>query len=175
MPNKRYISGRRFEWKIRDVLKYYNHIVIRSAGSKSVFDLVTLCWNSVRPIPQEPRTLNDFNFEFYIGFWQLKKSITHKQASKLLREILNNFNLNSLNNIKTEELIDIRKKKKIADLIYWQGITEDKKPNKYKLNCIRIGVIYTLPKKRKLEKKNRIIKVDETLKGGEKVVEASSG
>jgi hypothetical protein len=149
MPNKRYLAGRRFEWKVRNALRYYDHIVIRSAGSKSVFDLVTLSWNSVRPVPQEPRTLDDFNFEFYVGFWQLKKSITHEQASKLMKEILNNLNLNSLKNIKTEEIIDIPKNKKIADMIYWEGITESEKPHKNKLVCVRIGVIYTLPKKKK--------------------------
>jgi hypothetical protein len=41
---------------------------------------------------------------------------------------------------------------------------------------IKLGIIYTLPKKKKLDKrKKRIIKVGKTLQGGEKVAQATSG
>jgi hypothetical protein len=159
MPNKRYLAGRRFEWEIRNVLKYYYNVAIRSAGSKSPFDLITFGFNKVKPAAGKPIILDDWNFEFYFGFWQLKKSITHEQASKLVRKILNDLNLNALENIKTEELIDMTKNKKIADIIYWEGeaantnyweeITESEKPHKNKFVYIKIGVIYTLPKKKK--------------------------
>jgi len=43
MTNKKYVSGRRFEYKVRDdMLKKGALIGIRSAGSKSPYDLVML-------------------------------------------------------------------------------------------------------------------------------------
>jgi len=38
----RYEAGRRFEWKERDFWKNKGYYVIRSAGSKGLFDLVCL-------------------------------------------------------------------------------------------------------------------------------------
>lgn len=40
MPNKNYISGRNFEYKVRDYLISKGYLVVRSAGSKGVADLV---------------------------------------------------------------------------------------------------------------------------------------
>ena len=42
MPNKNYISGRNFEYKVRDYLTSKGYLVIRSAGSKGVADLVAI-------------------------------------------------------------------------------------------------------------------------------------
>ncbi len=48
MPNKNYIKGRRFEYKIRDYFKNRGYTVIRSAGSHSEIDLIafnkTFCY-----------------------------------------------------------------------------------------------------------------------------------
>ncbi len=37
-----YEKGRRYEWKIRDEYRKKGYLVIRSAGSKSAFDLVAI-------------------------------------------------------------------------------------------------------------------------------------
>jgi len=42
MPNKNYISGRNFEYRVRDYLVSKGYLVIRSAGSKGVADLVAI-------------------------------------------------------------------------------------------------------------------------------------
>lgn len=42
MPNKNYVSGRNFEYKVRDYLVSKGYLVIRSAGSKGVADLVAI-------------------------------------------------------------------------------------------------------------------------------------
>lgn len=41
MPNKNYLAGRRFEWKVRDVMKTLGYrTVFRTAGSKGPVDLI---------------------------------------------------------------------------------------------------------------------------------------
>jgi hypothetical protein len=150
MPNRKYLAGRRFEWKIRDALRYYYQVVIRSAGSKSSFDLISLDWDSIRPNHSQPRTIDNENYVFHIGFWQLKKSITHKQAEKTLKNVLKNLNLDTLEKFEEDLLtIPAPKLKKIANIIYWQGIVEQNIPYKNRIMTIKLGVIYTLPKKKK--------------------------
>jgi Holliday junction resolvase len=42
MNNKNYRRGRRFEYKLKKELEKYGFLVVRSAGSRSPFDLVAL-------------------------------------------------------------------------------------------------------------------------------------
>jgi Holliday junction resolvase len=42
MPNKNYIRGRAFEYRVKKDLEDKGYIVVRSAGSKSPFDLVAI-------------------------------------------------------------------------------------------------------------------------------------
>lgn len=42
MPNKKYLSGRRYEWKVRDEWRKKGYTVIRAAGSKGPFDLIAI-------------------------------------------------------------------------------------------------------------------------------------
>jgi hypothetical protein len=175
MPNKRYLAGRRFEWKIKDTLRYYYQLVIRSAGSKSPFDLISFGFDSIRPHYLQPRTIDNENYIFHIGFWQLKKSITHQEAAKILKNLLKDLNLESLNLFEKNFLM-LPNGKRIAEMIYWQGVVEQNIPTKNRIMTIKLGIIYTLPKKKKLDKrKKRIIKVGKTLQGGEKVAQATSG
>ncbi len=148
MPNKRYLAGRRFEWKIRDALRYYYHLVIRSAGSKSPFDLISFGFDSIRPYYLQPRTIDNENYIFHIGFWQLKKSITHQEAEKILKNLLKDLNLESLNFFEKGLLIPPNGKI-IAEMIYWQGIVEQNIPTKNRIMTIKLGIIYTLPKNKK--------------------------
>jgi hypothetical protein len=148
MTNKRYIAGRRFEWKIRDTLKYYYQLVIRSAGSKSPFDLISLSFDSIRPHYLQPRTIDNENYIFHIGFWQLKKSITHQEAEKILKNLLKDLNLESLNFFQKDFLM-LPNAKKIAETIYWQGIVEQEIPTKNRIMTIKFGIIYTLSQKKK--------------------------
>jgi hypothetical protein len=144
MTNKRYLAGRRFEWKIRDALKYYYQLVIRSAGSKSPFDLISFNWDSIRPNFNQPRTIDNENYIFHIGFWQLKKSITHQEAEKILKNLLKDLNF-----FEKDFLMLPTNNKKIAEMIYWQGIVEQNIFNKNRIMTIKLGIIYTLPKKKK--------------------------
>jgi hypothetical protein len=148
MPNKRYIAGRRFEWKIKDTLRYYYQLVIRSAGSKSPFDLISFDWDSIRPNHLQPRTIDNENYIFHIGFWQLKKSITHQEAEKILKDLLKDLNLESLNFFEKSFLM-LPNGKRIAEMIYYQGIVEQNIPNKNRIMTIKLGIIYTLTKKKK--------------------------
>jgi len=40
MPNKNYVSGRNFEYRVRDYLISYGYTVLRSAGSHTPIDLI---------------------------------------------------------------------------------------------------------------------------------------
>jgi HJR/Mrr/RecB family endonuclease len=40
LPNKNYLNGRKFEYKIRDYFESKGYVVIRSAGSHTPIDLV---------------------------------------------------------------------------------------------------------------------------------------
>lgn len=42
MPNKNYISGRAFEYKVKKYLESHGHLVFRSAGSHSIADLISI-------------------------------------------------------------------------------------------------------------------------------------
>ena len=50
MPNNRYLAGRRMEWERRKHWESAGCQVIRSAGSKSPWDLVAICPTCVRPV-----------------------------------------------------------------------------------------------------------------------------
>jgi hypothetical protein len=42
MPNRNYITGRRFEYKVRDTWRSRGYTAFRSAGSHSPYDVVAL-------------------------------------------------------------------------------------------------------------------------------------
>lgn len=42
MPNKNYVSGRAFEYRVKRYLEKKGYYVLRTAGSKSAFDLVAI-------------------------------------------------------------------------------------------------------------------------------------
>lgn len=42
MPNKNYVSGRRFEYKVKKHLEENGYLVFRSAGSHSIADLIAI-------------------------------------------------------------------------------------------------------------------------------------
>ena len=42
MPNKNYITGRRFEYKVRDEWRAKGYVALRSAGSHSPYDVIAL-------------------------------------------------------------------------------------------------------------------------------------
>jgi len=134
MGNKRYIAGRNFEYKIKKWFEKDGSIVIRSAGSHSMFDLVVL----------SPST--DL---WRIEFWQLKKNTTEEEVIKIIREIGEKLNLKEdvIMNFEEYELIP-SSKTKVAYLqklggFYTSGIKI----------TLRFGVIYTLKKKN--ERRNK--------------------
>jgi len=43
MPNRNYISGRNFEYKVKKYLEENGYLVFRSAGSHSIADLIAIC------------------------------------------------------------------------------------------------------------------------------------
>jgi hypothetical protein len=140
MPNKRYISGRRFEYQVKETLEKKGWTIIRSSGSKGLFDLVGVKFGSV------DGKINFWKYQLHIGFWQLKKHIP-EHISNMIRgkifykltktiqsvglpriTIYNNFVENS------EDCIVCIK-------------NERTKEEKYII--VSFGVIYTLPKKKK--------------------------
>jgi hypothetical protein len=42
MPNRNYITGRRFEYKVRDLWKDRGYRAVRTAGSHSPYDVIAL-------------------------------------------------------------------------------------------------------------------------------------
>ena len=42
MPNKRYVKGRNFEYRVKRYFEAKGYFVVRSAGSKGVFDLIAI-------------------------------------------------------------------------------------------------------------------------------------
>jgi hypothetical protein len=107
-----------------------------------------------------------------LGFWQLKRHISHEKAQIILYQIqeeLFRIQLDGVfgfyeNKHYFEQTINFLLVSPEKMLPYMQGIS------------VFFGVIYTLPKKKKLNKrKKRIIKVGKTLQGGEKVAQATSG
>jgi Holliday junction resolvase len=129
MPNKRYLAGRRFEWKIKKDLEKYNWIVLRSSGSKGLFDLIALNTHLM--------SLNKSGAKYAIevDFWQLKKNITEGQALKIMRNI----------QLKTLGLILPTEIKQNSAGNYKQLFSEFPSG----IVNIKFGVIYTLPKKKK--------------------------
>jgi len=67
-----YIRGRNFEYKVKKLLEEEGNIVLRTAGSHGLFDLIGI------------KFYRDY---VIVGFWQLKKNITDRQAKKYLHEI----------------------------------------------------------------------------------------
>jgi hypothetical protein len=136
MTNKRYISGRRFEWKIKKVLEENDYLVTRSSASKGLFDLIGI---KVLPVQE-----NKFVLE--LEFLQLKKNISHEQAKNILHQIQYALFKKPVETM----FIDYINK----DLNYFKRImkllTIDYSKNNI-INSITIdfGIIYTLPKKKK--------------------------
>jgi Holliday junction resolvase len=136
MPNKRYIAGRNFEYKVKKELEKMGYFVTRASASKGLFDLVAI------KIDKELAFIS-------IEFWQLKKGITQKQAINLLREIQKMFFGEKYFPILTEK--SKNKYKSFIDFFFnGETITiyEPRIDGK-----ITLGVIYSLPKKKKLDKK----------------------
>ncbi|MFZ8805960.1 MAG: hypothetical protein ACO2PO_23695 [Candidatus Calescibacterium sp.] len=167
MPNKRYIAGRQFEYKVKKELEKDGWTIIRSSGSKGLFDLV-----GVRFLAVDDK-INFWKYQLQVGFWQLKQHISSYTAAKIRDKIIYKltkalFSLGFPENIIYKNFQETR----ISCFTYIKNdITGEEK-----YIMVSFGVIYTPPKKKKLEKrKRRIIKVGKTLKGGEKVAEATSG
>jgi hypothetical protein len=129
MPNKKYLAGRRFEYKVKQDLEKYNWIVLRSSGSKGPFDLVALNTHLM--------SLNKSGVKYAIevGFWQLKKNISKRQALKTMR----NIQLKTLGMVLPMEI------KENSNGNYKQLFSEFPSG----IVNIKFGVIYTLPKKKK--------------------------
>jgi hypothetical protein len=129
MTNKRYIAGRRFEYKVKKELEKTNWIVIRASGSKGPFDLIAL---NTHLISLET---SGAKYAIEVGFWQLKKNITEGQAKNIMRKI----------------------QLKILGLMLPTQIEQNSGGNYKKffsefssgLINVKFGVIYTLPKKKK--------------------------
>ena len=52
MPNKNYQSGRNFEYRVKKYLEEKGYYVMRSAGSKTPFDLIAVpTWDGVTLLP----------------------------------------------------------------------------------------------------------------------------
>ncbi len=56
MPNKNYLAGRRFEWKVRKVLEAQGWTVMRTAGSKGPVDLIAVQPGRVQFVQCKNRT-----------------------------------------------------------------------------------------------------------------------
>jgi hypothetical protein len=134
MPNKRYLAGRRFEYKIKRDLEKKGYFVIRASASKGLFDLIAI------------RINRDLSF-LSIEFWQLKKVITHNQANKLLRKTQKQVLDERYYPIFTEKSKNVYRN--FIDLIFEGGALTDKYGDPKLAGKITFGVIYTLPKKKK--------------------------
>jgi hypothetical protein len=158
MPNKRYIAGRQFEYKVKRHLEKGGWKVLRTSGSHGLFDLIAL--------KLKKRKHSSIPY-LVIDFWQLKKNITDNMAIKLVEKIQKEIFKKVCYIVQGKE-----EGKKYISLL-----RQDNAPNENERLDILItfGVIYTLPKKKKIDKKRCIIKMSETLQGGEKVAEATSG
>jgi hypothetical protein len=137
MPNKRYIAGRNFEYKVKRELESLGWYVIRSAGSKSLFDLIGI---KIQRIEGELK--NYLEYQIHIGFWQLKKNISDKQALKILYDILNAlFGTNLVGHL---QIYSFKSFQEISKIYYiWDG---SKKENSQEYIAISFGVIYTTAK-----------------------------
>jgi hypothetical protein len=129
MPNKRYIAGRQLEYLIKKSFESKKYIVLRSAGSKGVFDIVAIHFEG---------------FDGHAFFLQVKKNISKEYAKKYLLEIMRKLGYN----FKTKEIPII------PYLPYQEWSLEHKKRCFYLSTfhfrpSIYIGVIYTLPKKKR--------------------------
>jgi len=129
MPNKRYIAGRQLEYLIKKSFESKKYIVLRSAGSKGIFDIVAVHFEG---------------FDGHAFFLQVKKNIYKESAKKCLLEIMRKLGYI----FKTKEIPII------PYLPYQEWSLEDGRKSFY-LSTFRfglsiyIGIIYTLPKKKK--------------------------
>jgi len=143
MPNKRYISGRNFEYKVKQELEKLGWYVIRSAGSKSLFDLIGI---NIKRIENE---LNSFKFQIHISFWQLKKNISDNQALKILDNILETlFNTNLVGHF---QAYSFKNFKEISKICCIENENENLKQNV----IVSFGVIYT-PSEKLTKKQNGV-------------------
>ena len=137
MPNKKYLAGRRFEYKIKEELQKSGWYVIRSAGSKSLFDLIGI---RARKINGE---IGSFEYQIHIGFWQLKKNISDNQALKILSDILNTlFNTTLVGHL---QVYSCKNFTELSKICYIGNERREKDSQQY--IAISFGIIYTPPKK----------------------------
>jgi hypothetical protein len=136
MPNKRYIAGRNFEYKIKRELENMGWYVIRSAGSKSLFDLIGI---SIKKINEET---NPWEYRIWIGFWQLKKNISDDQAPKILDDIMNAlFGTNLVGHLQFYSSKDFHELSRVYYI--WDNYGKE---DTQQYIAINFGVIYTTPK-----------------------------
>jgi hypothetical protein len=136
MPNKRYIAGRNFEYKIKRELENMGWYVIRSAGSKSLFDLTGI---KIEKINEET---NLWEYPIWVGFWQLKKNISDEQALKILDDIINAlFGTNLLGHLQFYSSEDFNELSRVYYI--WDNYEEE---DSQQYIAISFGVIYTTPK-----------------------------
>jgi Holliday junction resolvase len=76
MPNKNYLKGRRREWKIKKQYEKDGWICIRSAGSKSPFDLVCIepAKEIVHFIQCKPKSMSNHKKKMLEDAWNVRIS-----------------------------------------------------------------------------------------------------
>lgn len=90
MPNKNYISGRNFEYRVKKRFEKKGFYVFRSAGSKSKIDLIAISWNRVlliqckhnsSPFPKDDEIkelLTKLAFPFILAYNEKRKLILNE-------------------------------------------------------------------------------------------------
>jgi hypothetical protein len=79
--SKQYIKGRFFEYRVKKKLEKEGCIVLRTAGSHGLFDLIHL-------VLFEPRSGDPARQGLLIGLHQLKTSLTQEQAYRIAEDIM---------------------------------------------------------------------------------------
>jgi hypothetical protein len=140
MPNKNYLAGRRFEYQVKEALEKMGWTIIRSSGSKGLFDLVGVKFESV------DKKINFWNYQLHIGFWQLKKHIPEHIADMVRGKIVNKLT-------KTIQAVGIPR------ITIYNNFVEnsedcfvcikDERTKEEKYIMVSFGVIYTTFKKKK--------------------------
>jgi hypothetical protein len=80
--SKQYTKGRAFEYRVKKALEKDRGIVLRTAGSHGLFDLIYL-----KSFIKDGTGV--VGPGLWIGFYQLKKSLTIEEAHKVLMDIMN--------------------------------------------------------------------------------------
>jgi hypothetical protein len=149
MPNKRYLAGRRFEYKVKRVLEKNGWEVLRTSGSHGLYDLIC-----IRDILWADKPFR----HFYIRFLQLKKNITHNKAEQILQSILRKTCLD-FEKCKIVDMNNSNSPYQCKSFIIESSLLfRDTQDNVRMVNLIMdFGVIYTLPKKKKFNKRKKIV------------------